>query len=83
MTTLECTGWVFLYAQITCTMPPPPAPAVVCPPVRTWSRSFQKQVAAELKAAPKSALATVAVQAIGDRDVARACAAKPKASKEN
>ena len=82
MTTFECTGWVFLYAQLTCAMPPPPAPAVVCPPVRTWSRDFQRQVAAELKAAPKSALATVAVQAIGDRDVARACAAKAKTAKE-
>jgi hypothetical protein len=30
-------------------------------------------VAAELKAAPSSALAQVAIQSIGDRDVARAC----------
>ena len=82
MTTFECTGWVFLYAQLSCTMPPPPAPVVVCPPVRTWSREFQRKVAAELKAAPGSALARVAVQAIGDRDVARACAARPKPSKE-
>jgi hypothetical protein len=66
-------GPVFIYAQLTCVMP---TPAVVCPPVRTWSREFQRQVAAELKAAPGSALAKVALQAIGDRDVARACAAK-------
>lgn len=53
----------------------PLPPAAVCPPVRTWSRDFQKQVAAELRAAaPDSALARVAIQAIGERDVARACA---------
>ncbi len=79
MTTFTCTGLVvFIWAELTCIMPPPPAPAVVCPPVRTWSREFQKQVSAELRAAPRSALATVAVQSIGDRDVARACRAKPK-----
>jgi hypothetical protein len=60
----------------------PPAPAVVCPPLRTWSREFQQKVAAELKAAPKSALATVATLAIGDRDIARACAARPKPARE-
>jgi hypothetical protein len=57
-------------------MPEPPVPAVVCPPVRTWSKDFQKQVAAELRAAPMSALAKVAVQSIGYRDIARACRAK-------
>jgi hypothetical protein len=35
---------------------PDPAPAVVCPPVRAWSKSFQKQIAAEMRAAPNSAL---------------------------
>ncbi len=78
--TFTCTGWVFIAAQLVCTMPDP-APAVVCPPVRTWSRDFQKQVAAELRAAPDSALAAVAVQAIGDRDVARACARRNKAGR--
>jgi hypothetical protein len=73
----SCTGWVFLYAQLTCVMPAP-APAVVCPPVRAWSKEFQRQVAAELRAAPSSALAKVAVQSIGDRDVARACARQRK-----
>jgi hypothetical protein len=58
-----------------CRLEAAPPPAVVCPPVRPWSVSFQKQVAAELRAAPPdSALAAVAVQAIGDRDTARACA---------
>ncbi|MEY9110384.1 hypothetical protein ABH999_006580 [Bradyrhizobium yuanmingense] len=70
--TFTCTGFVFIVAQLSCTAPDP-APAVVCPPVRTWSRDFQRRVAAELRAAPDSALAEVAVQAIGDRDVARAC----------
>lgn len=69
---LECTGWVFIYAQLTCTGAAP-APAVICPPVRTWSREFQRQVAQEMRAAPGSALAKVAVQSIGDRDIARAC----------
>lgn len=73
MTTFTCTGWVFIAAQLTCTMPDP-APVVACPPVRTWSRDFQKRVADELRAAPNGALAQVALQAIGDRDVARACA---------
>lgn len=71
--TLTCTGWVLIYAQLTCVSIEAPPP-MVCPPVRTWSRQFQKQVAAEIRAAPTSALAAVAVQAIGDRDVARACA---------
>lgn len=58
-----------------CRLETAPPPAVVCPPVRPWSASFQTRVAAELRAAPPdSALAAVAVQAIGDRDVARACA---------
>jgi hypothetical protein len=74
--TFTCTGWVILYAQLTCVMPEPPTPAVVCPPVRTWSKDFQKQVAAELRAAPDTALAKVAVQSIGDRDIARACRRK-------
>jgi hypothetical protein len=73
MSTITCTGIAFIFASLNCTVPDQP-PAVVCPPVRTWSKPFQAQVAAELRAAPKSALATVAVQAIGDRDVARACA---------
>jgi hypothetical protein len=75
--TFTCTGFVFIVAQLTCTDAAPP-PAVVCPPVRTWSRDFQRQVAAELRAAPGSALATVAIQSIGDRDVARACRARRK-----
>lgn len=70
---LKCTGIAFFIANMTCTDVTPP-PAVVCPPVRVWSREFQKQVSAELRAAPNSALARVAVQSIGDRDVARACA---------
>jgi hypothetical protein len=73
--TFTCTGWVLLYAQLTCVMPAQ-VPAVVCPPVRMWSKEFQKQVAAELRAAPTTALAKVAVQSIGDRDVARACRRK-------
>lgn len=81
MSTITCTGFAFIVAQLTCTVPDP-APVVICPPVRTWSREFQKQVAAELQAAPNSALAQVAVQSIGDRDVARSCkASKKKAAK--
>lgn len=58
-----------------CRLEAVPAPAVACPPVRPWSAPFQKRIAAELRAAPPdSALAMVAIQAIGDRDVARACA---------
>lgn len=71
--TLTCTGFVFIVAQLTC-VDSAPAPAAVCPPVRTWSREFQRQVANEMRAAPNSALAQVAIQAIGDRDIARACA---------
>lgn len=49
---------------------------VECPPLRTWSAPFQKQLAAELHKAPRdSAMARVTVQAIGDRDIARACRA--------
>jgi hypothetical protein len=80
VTTFTCTGWVLIYAQLTC-VTPDPAPAVVCPPVRAWSKSFQKQVAAEMRAAPNGALAKVAVQAIGDRDIARACASTKKGAR--
>lgn len=73
MTTITCTGIAFIVAQLTCVIPDRP-PAVVCPPVRSWSRDFQKQVSRELRAAPSSALARVAVDAIADRDIARACA---------
>jgi hypothetical protein len=72
MSTITCTGFAFLFAQLTGTVPETP-PAVVCPPVRVWTREFQKQVAQEIRAQPNSALAKVAVQAIGDRDIARAC----------
>jgi hypothetical protein len=72
--TLNCTGFALLFVQLTCTETAPAPPAVVCPPVRAWSKEFQRQVAAELKAARGSALARVAIEAIGDRDVARACA---------
>lgn len=77
---MTCTGWAFIAVQLTCSMPDP-APAVVCPPVRTWSRDFQKRVAEEMRARPDSALAEVAIQSIGDRDVARACAARAKRAK--
>ncbi len=67
-----CVGLLVMICQIQVAAP---LPAVVCPPMRTWSREFQKQIAAELRVAPPaSALAAVAIQTIGDRDVARACA---------
>lgn len=75
---MNCTGFAFIIVQLTCQDPAPPPPSVICPPVRSWSRAFQKQVAAELRAAPDSALAKVAVQSIGDRDVARACAERKR-----
>jgi hypothetical protein len=68
---MTCVGFLFVFS---CQLPAAVAPPVVCPPVRTWSRDFQQQVAAELKAAPNSALGKIAIQAIGDRDIARACA---------
>lgn len=47
---------------------------VECPPLRTWTPAFQKQLAAELRAAPKnSAMSRVVIDTIGDRDVIRAC----------
>lgn len=71
-----CKGVALLVVWMVCEdPPPPPPPAVICPPVRTWSKPFQKKVAAEIRAAPSSALAEVATQSIGDRDIARACAA--------
>lgn len=73
---MNCFGVALLFAWTVCDPPPaPPPPAVVCPPVRPWSKEFQKKVAAEIRSAPKSALAEVATQSIGDRDIARACAA--------
>lgn len=50
-------------------------PTVVeCPPLRTWTPAFQKQLAAELRAMPKnSATSRVIVETIGDRDIIRAC----------
>lgn len=74
---MTCVGFLVFFS---CQIPAAAPSAVVCPPVRTWTRDFQKQVAAELRVAPNSALAQVAVQSIGDRDVARACA-KARTSK--
>ena len=71
---MTCTGFAFLFVMLTCEAPPQPT-AVVCPPMRTWSRDFQKKVAHELRAQPGSAMAKVVIDAIGDRDIARACAA--------
>lgn len=57
-----------------CFVQTPNGTTVECPPLRTWSPAFQKQLAAELRAAPKgSAMARVTVDAIGDRDIIRAC----------
>lgn len=51
--------------------------AVVCPPLREWTPSFQKQISSELRAAPKrDALGRVVADAITDRDMARACREK-------
>jgi hypothetical protein len=71
---LECTGFAFLMVNVTCREVAAAPPAAVCPPVRAWSAEFQKQVAREIRAAPGSALSRVATEAIGMRDVARACA---------
>ena len=71
---LKCVGIAFFVVDMTCTEVSAPPAVAVCPPVRTWSRAFQQQVAAEIRAAPSSALAEVTAQAIGARDVARACA---------
>lgn len=72
---MTCTGFAFIFVMLTCDAPPQ-STVVVCPPVRTWTPAFQKQVAAEMRAAPGSALASVAVQSIGDRDIVRACVAQ-------
>jgi hypothetical protein len=64
---LKCVGIAFFVVDMTCTEVSRPPPAAVCPPVRAWSRDFQKQVAAGLRAEPGSALAAVAVQAIEAR----------------
>jgi hypothetical protein len=87
---MKCIGIALVIGWLHCEdpPPPPPPPAVVCPSVRAWSKDFQKKVAAELRAVPKSALAEVATQSIGDRDIARACATaepidiKPKEKKQ-
>ncbi len=70
---IKCTGFAFIVANLTCTMPDPPAPRVVCPPLRTWSVDFQRQLADEVARAPNSAMAKVVTQTIGDRDAIRAC----------
>ncbi len=80
MTAITCTGFALGFAMLTCEMPSTVAPAV-CPPVRTWTQGFQNQVAAEIEAAPNSALAQVAIQSIGDRDIARACTAAKRKKK--
>lgn len=72
----------FLGIVMSCNFPDGQATAVVCPPVRTWAPAFQKQVAKELRESPRnSALARVVVEAIGDRDIARACAAQQQKKK--
>ena len=70
---MHCVGVAFIVLDMTCTQLAAPPPVAVCPPVRTWSQAFQKQVATEMRAAPNGAMAEVVRQAIGDRDVARAC----------
>ncbi len=77
MSTITCTGFAFIFAQLTCTIPDPPAPAVICPPVRAWTRDFRDQVAKEMRAAPNSAMARAVTESIGDRAVARACKGAP------
>jgi hypothetical protein len=80
MTSITCTGFALGFAMLTCEIPAT-VPRAVCPPVRTWSQGFQNQIAAEIEAAPDSALAQVAVQSIGDRDIARACASAKRKKK--
>lgn len=65
-----CVGLIVLR----CFVETPGGTAVECPPLRTWTPAFQKQLAAELRAAPKnSAMSRVVIDTIGDRDVIRAC----------
>jgi hypothetical protein len=80
MSTITCTGFAFLFAQLTCSIPETP-PAVVCPPVRVWTRDFQKNRLRRNCARSPIALAKVAIQAIGDRDIARACRSENKGSR--
>lgn len=72
---LKCVGIALIFVDVTCTEVSAPPPAAVCPPVREWSREFQKKAADEMRAAPNSVLSQIATQAIGDRDVARKCRA--------
>ena len=66
-----CVGLIVMHCFVTA---PGAGTVVECPPLRTWTPAFQKQVAAELRAAPKnSAMARIVVDTIGDRDVIRAC----------
>ena len=74
-TGFTCIGLIVMHCFVTDQSPPPQSTVTVCPPVREWTKEFQAKLAKELKAAPKdSALATAAVQYVGDRKVARACA---------
>lgn len=70
---MTLTGTCVGLFMMTCTFTgSAPAPST-CTPVRTWSKSFQQQLARELRAAPDSAMARVVIDSIGDRDAARAC----------
>lgn len=84
MTTITCMGFAFIVASITCELPPQPT-AIVCPPVVEWSAAKQKAAAAELRKLPAGhPLRDMAVIAIKQRDVVKACeAARGSALKKN
>lgn len=70
---LECVGVAFIYAQMTCTEVKAPPPVAVCPPMVEWSPGLQARAADEMAANPGSALAEIAIKAIQQRDILRAC----------
>jgi hypothetical protein len=70
---MKCTGFVLIYAFLTCEEPTKPT-AVVCPPLVGWSKTEQAGAAAELRKLPAgSPLRRMAAVNIKQRDVVRAC----------
>lgn len=79
---MKCVGFAFIFMSATCTFEVPETTTVICPPVREWSKDFQKRMADELRKLPQgTAIGTVVTQSIGDRDLARACAASVAAKR--
>jgi hypothetical protein len=80
---MNCTGFAFIFVQLTCT-DPAQTTTVVCQPERPWAAQKQKATADAIRKLPpgspeRAAVVDLANVRTADRRIARACKQQPNA----